>query len=104
MGDGRALQAATSHNLGQNFARVFNIQFQDADGEVKLAWTTSWGASTRLIGAIIMAHGDANGLRLPPRVAPFQARGDDPRRVPRAARRSRGPRLRRGLVVRRRGV
>jgi prolyl-tRNA synthetase len=73
MGDGRALQAATSHNLGQNFARVFDIQFQDADGEVKLAWTTSWGASTRLIGALIMAHGDQNGLRLPPRVAPFQA-------------------------------
>jgi prolyl-tRNA synthetase len=73
MGDGRALQAATSHNLGQNFARVFTIQFQDADGEVKLAWTTSWGASTRMIGAVIMAHGDENGLRLPPRIAPFQA-------------------------------
>lgn len=73
MGDGRALQAATSHNLGQNFARSFGIEFQDADGQVKTAWTTSWGASTRLIGALIMAHGDANGLRMPPRVAPTQA-------------------------------
>ena len=73
MGDGKALQAATSHNLGQNFARSFGIEFQDADGQVKTAWTTSWGASTRLIGALIMAHGDANGLRMPPRVAPTQA-------------------------------
>ncbi|HEX8732432.1 MAG TPA: proline--tRNA ligase [Ktedonobacterales bacterium] len=73
MGDGKALQAATSHNLGQNFARSFGIQFQDADGEVKTAWTTSWGASWRLVGALIMAHGDANGLRMPPRVAPTQA-------------------------------
>jgi prolyl-tRNA synthetase len=72
MGDGRALQTGTSHNLGQNFARAFGIQFQDRDGEVKLGWTTSWGASTRLIGAIIMAHGDESGLRLPPRVAPTQ--------------------------------
>ena len=72
MGDGRALQAGTSHNLGQNFARAFGIQFQDSDGEVKYGWTTSWGASTRLIGAIIMAHGDESGLRLPPRVAPTQ--------------------------------
>jgi len=73
MGDGRALQAGTSHNLGQNFARAFGIQFQDRDGEVRLGWTTSWGASTRLIGAIIMAHGDDSGLRLPPHVAPTQA-------------------------------
>jgi prolyl-tRNA synthetase len=72
MGDGRALQAGTSHNLGQNFARAFGIEYQDRDGEVKLGWTTSWGASTRLIGAIIMAHGDESGLRLPPRVAPTQ--------------------------------
>jgi prolyl-tRNA synthetase len=72
MGDGRALQAGTSHNLGQNFAHAFGIQFQDSDGEVKYGWTTSWGASTRLIGAIIMAHGDESGLRLPPRVAPTQ--------------------------------
>ena len=73
MGDGKALQAATSHNLGQNFARGFDIQFQDADGEVKVAWTTSWGASTRMVGGLIMAHGDESGLRMPPRVAPIQA-------------------------------
>ncbi|MBF6590266.1 MAG: proline--tRNA ligase [Ktedonobacterales bacterium] len=73
MGDGRALQCATSHNLGQNFAHSFNITFQDADGEVKHAWTTSWGASTRMIGGLIMTHGDDSGLRMPPRVAPIQA-------------------------------
>lgn len=73
MGDGKALQAATSHNLGQNFARSFDIKFQDADGEVKTAWTTSWGASTRMVGGVIMVHGDASGLRMPPRVAPTQA-------------------------------
>jgi len=73
MGDGKALQAATSHNLGQNFATSFGIRFQDADGENKTAWTTSWGASTRLIGGLIMTHGDASGLRMPPRVAPIQA-------------------------------
>jgi prolyl-tRNA synthetase len=73
MGDGKALQSATSHNLGQNFARSFDIKFQDSDGEVKIAWTTSWGASTRMVGGIIMVHGDASGLRLPPRVAPIQA-------------------------------
>jgi prolyl-tRNA synthetase len=73
MGDGKALQAGTSHNLGQNFARAFNIEFQDVDGEVKTAWTTSWGMTTRIIGALIMVHGDEAGLRLPPRVAPIQA-------------------------------
>ena len=73
MGDGKALQAGTSHNLGQNFARAFGIRFQDADKAVKDAWTTSWGMSTRIIGATIMVHGDAAGLRLPPRVAPIQA-------------------------------
>ncbi len=73
MGDGKALQSATSHNLGQNFARSFDITFQDADGENKFVWTTSWGASTRLIGGLIMVHGDASGLRMPPRVAPTQA-------------------------------
>lgn len=73
MGDGKALQSATSHNLGQNFARGFDINFQDADGEVKLAWTTSWGASTRMVGGLIMVHGDSSGLRMPPRVAPIQA-------------------------------
>ena len=72
MGDGRALQAGTSHNLGQNFARAFNIQFQGRDKTVQHAWTTSWGMTTRLIGAVIMTHGDDNGLILPPRVAPYQ--------------------------------
>jgi prolyl-tRNA synthetase len=72
MGDGRALQAGTSHNLGQNFARAFGIQFQGRDKTLQYAWTTSWGVSTRLIGAVIMAHGDDNGLMLPPRVAPYQ--------------------------------
>src|SRR3954452_10664585 len=72
MGDGRALQAGTSHNLGQNFAKAFEIQFQGRDKTVQHAWTTSWGVSTRLIGAVIMAHGDDSGLVLPPRVAPFQ--------------------------------
>ncbi len=72
MTDGRALQAGTSHNLGQHFARAFEIRFLDKDDELKYAWQTSWGASTRLIGAIIMVHGDDRGLKLPPRVAPVQ--------------------------------
>ncbi len=72
MGDGKALQAGTSHNLGQNFAKGFGIQFQDVDGERKYAWTTSWGASTRLVGGLIMVHGDEAGLQMPPRVAPIQ--------------------------------
>jgi prolyl-tRNA synthetase len=72
MGDGKALQAGTSHNLGQNFAQAFDIQFLDADGARKLAWTTSWGISTRIIGATIMVHGDSSGLKMPPRVAPYQ--------------------------------
>ena len=72
MGDGRALQAGTSHNLGQNFARAFEIQFQGRDKTVQHAWTTSWGVTTRLIGAVIMTHGDDSGLILPPRVAPYQ--------------------------------
>ncbi|HEY3115741.1 MAG TPA: proline--tRNA ligase [Chloroflexota bacterium] len=72
MGDARALQGGTSHAFGQRFARAFDIDFLDQDGERKLAWTTSWGASTRLIGAVIMTHGDSDGLILPPRVAPFQ--------------------------------
>jgi prolyl-tRNA synthetase len=72
MGDGRALQAGTSHNLGQNFARAFEIQFQGRDKVVQHAWTTSWGVSTRLIGGLIMTHGDDSGLILPPRVAPYQ--------------------------------
>jgi prolyl-tRNA synthetase len=72
MGDGRALQAGTSHNLGQNFARAFGIQFQGRDKTLQHAWTTSWGVSTRLIGGVIMTHGDDSGLVLPPRVAPYQ--------------------------------
>jgi len=72
MGDGRALQAGTSHNLGQNFAKAFEIQFQGRDKQVQHVWTTSWGVSTRLIGGLIMTHGDDSGLVLPPHVAPFQ--------------------------------
>jgi prolyl-tRNA synthetase len=73
MPDGQALQSATSHFLGQNFARAFDITFQDADGARKHVWTTSWGLSSRTIGAAIMVHGDDSGLILPPRVAPTQA-------------------------------
>ena len=72
MGDGRALQAGTSHNLGQNFAKAFEIQFQGRDKTLQHAWTTSWGVSTRMIGGVIMTHGDDNGLILPPRIAPYQ--------------------------------
>jgi prolyl-tRNA synthetase len=72
MGDGRALQAGTSHNLGQNFAKAFEIQFQGRDKALQYVWTTSWGMTTRLIGAVIMTHGDDSGLILPPRVAPHQ--------------------------------
>jgi prolyl-tRNA synthetase len=70
MQDRRALQAGTSHFLGQNFARASGIRYQDANEEEQFAWTTSWGASTRLIGGLIMTHGDDNGIILPPRVAP----------------------------------
>ncbi|MFP5316711.1 MAG: proline--tRNA ligase [Acidimicrobiia bacterium] len=73
MGDGKALQMGTSHELGQNFAKAFGIQFQDPSGANEFAWQTSWGVSTRLVGALIMAHGDDDGLRLPPRLAPVQA-------------------------------
>jgi prolyl-tRNA synthetase len=72
MGDGRALQAGTSHNLGQNFAKAFDIQFQGRDKTMQYCWTTSWGVSTRLIGGVIMTHGDDSGLILPPMVAPWQ--------------------------------
>ena len=72
MGDGRALQAGTSHNLGQNFAQAFEIKFQGRDKSLQHVWTTSWGVSTRLIGAVIMTHGDDSGLVLPPNVAPYQ--------------------------------
>jgi len=72
MPDGQALQSATSHFLGENFARAFDITFQDLDGGRKHVWTTSWGLSTRIIGAVIMVHGDDSGLIMPPRVAPTQ--------------------------------
>jgi prolyl-tRNA synthetase len=72
MGDGKALQMGTSHELGQNFARAFGIQFSADTGAQEYAWQTSWGVSTRLVGALIMAHGDDFGLRLPPALAPLQ--------------------------------
>src|SRR5438132_6536787 len=72
MGDGKALQSGTSHNLGTNFAKSFDIQYLDADGQRKYCATTSWGLSTRTIGGVIMVHGDKSGLLLPPRVAPYQ--------------------------------
>jgi len=72
MGDGRALQAGTSHHLGQNFAKAFDITFQARDKTLQHVWTTSWGVSTRLIGGLIMTHGDDRGLVLPPKVAPYQ--------------------------------
>jgi prolyl-tRNA synthetase len=72
MGDGKALQMGTSHELGQNFAKAFGIQFSTDTGSQEYAWQTSWGASTRLVGALIMAHGDDAGLRLPPCLAPVE--------------------------------
>ena len=72
MGDTRALQAGTSHNLGQNFAKAFDIQYLDKNNQLQYVWTTSWGLSTRFIGAIIMTHGDDQGLILPPKLAPIQ--------------------------------
>jgi prolyl-tRNA synthetase len=72
MRDGRALQAGTSHNLGQNFAKVFDVKFQARDKSVQFVWGTSWGVSTRLVGGVIMVHGDDGGLILPPRIAPYQ--------------------------------
>jgi prolyl-tRNA synthetase len=87
MQDGKALQAGTSHNLGQNFARSFEIKYTTPDSRDEFCWTTSWGVSTRLIGALIMAHGDDDGLVLPPEIAPIQIvvvpiyKTDDERRV-----------------------
>jgi prolyl-tRNA synthetase len=72
MQDGKALQAGTSHFLGQNFARAFDVQFASKEGKLEYVWSTSWGVSTRLIGALIMAHSDNNGLVLPPKLAPLQ--------------------------------
>ena len=73
MQDGKALQAGTSHFLGQNFAKAFDVQFTDRTGKLEYVWATSWGVSTRMVGALIMAHSDNNGLVLPPRIAPLQA-------------------------------
>jgi len=73
MGDGKALQMGTSHELGQNFAKAFGIEFTSDSGLREHAWQTSWGVSTRMVGGLIMAHGDDNGLRVPPRLAPVQA-------------------------------
>jgi len=72
-GSGRAIQGATSHNLGQNFGKMFNINFQDENGKSQIAWQTSWGFTTRSIGVMIMVHGDDKGLVMPPRIAPQQA-------------------------------
>src|SRR5262249_24327514 len=73
MRDGKALQMGTSHELGQNFARAFDITFSSASGAVELCYTTSWGSSTRMVGGLIMCHGDDNGLRVPPKLAPIRA-------------------------------
>src|SRR5437667_8138138 len=89
MPDGKALQSGTSHFLGQKFARAFDIDFLDQDGQRNFVWTTSWGMSTRILGGMLMMHGDDSGLVLPPRVAPIQAiivpiparSADDERRV-----------------------
>jgi len=87
MRDGKALQMGTSHNLGQNFGRAFDVQFLDRDGEQKFPWSTSWAVSTRLIGALVLVHGDEKGLMLPPRIAPIQVvvvpiwRNDEERRL-----------------------
>ena len=90
MPDGKALQSGTSHDLGQNFSRAFDIAFTDLDGAVKHAYTTSWGVSWRMLGATIMTHGDDRGLRIPPKLAPIEAvfipivRGEDRRAIDRA--------------------
>lgn len=72
MGDGKALQMGTSHELGTNFAKAFNTQYLSKDGKQELVWQTSWGVSTRMVGGLIMSHGDDNGLRVPPRLAHVQ--------------------------------
>ncbi|MBN1223429.1 MAG: proline--tRNA ligase [Candidatus Aminicenantes bacterium] len=72
MSDGKALQMGTSHNLGQHFSKVFNIRFEDRTQKIQYVWQTSWGMSTRIVGALIMSHGDDSGLKLPPNIAPIQ--------------------------------
>src|SRR2546422_5933300 len=73
MQDNKSLQSGTSHNLGQNFAKAFNVQYQTAAGGLEHVWNTSWGVSTRLIGGLIMTHSDDNGLVAPPRLAPIRS-------------------------------
>src|ERR1041384_4067568 len=72
MQDGKALQAGTSHFLGQNFAKAFDVKFTNKEGKLDFVWATSWGVSTRLMGALVMAHSDDEGLVLPPKLAPIQ--------------------------------
>ena len=72
MQDGKALQAGTSHFLGQNFAKAFDVKFSDKNNKLDYVWATSWGVSTRLIGGLVMAHSDDQGLILPPKIAPLQ--------------------------------
>ena len=72
MQDGKALQAGTSHFLGQNFAKAFDVKFSNDEGDLDYVWATSWGVSTRLMGALIMSHGDDSGLVLPPKLSPYQ--------------------------------
>ncbi len=72
MQDRKALQAGTSHHLGQNFAKAFDLKFQNEEGEMAFAWNTSWGVSTRMVGGLVMTHGDDNGLRVPPKLAPIE--------------------------------
>jgi len=87
MGDGKALQAGTSHDLGQNFAKAFDVKYLSAEGKQEYVWATSWGVSTRLVGALVMAHGDDQGLVLPPKLAPIEVvvvpiyKGEDERRI-----------------------
>ncbi len=107
MQDNKALQAGTSHDLGQNFAKAFELKFQTEAGDWAYAWNTSWGVSTRLVGALVMAHGDDNGLVLPPRLAPVQVAivpiwksGDPVDRILAAARESRDRLQAAGVAVR----
>ena len=72
MQDGKALQAGTSHFLGQNFAKAFDVKFTSKEGKQEYVWASSWGVSTRLMGALVMTHSDDHGLVLPPKLAPFQ--------------------------------
>jgi prolyl-tRNA synthetase len=92
MRDGKSLQMGTSHELGQNFGRAFGTLFTDRDGEQRHPWQTSWAVSTRLLGALIMVHGDDDGLRLPPAVAPQQVASTRARSSPSCAHRASAPR------------